>query len=61
MIACGLPPCDADDLQRRLLERHSIEVVVSGRRKGALLRASFHVYNDPSDVRALIDALTVEI
>jgi isopenicillin-N epimerase len=61
MVSCGLPPCDAGALQRRLLERHAIEVVVGERRKGALLRASFHVYNDPSDVDRLVDALAVEL
>jgi len=57
MVACRLPACDGEALQRRLLERHGIEVVVRERRKGAVLRASFQVYNDRSDVDALIDAL----
>jgi len=61
MVSCPLPPCDAEDLQRRLLERHSIEVVVREQRKGVLLRASFHVYNDPSDVDRLVGALAAEL
>jgi selenocysteine lyase/cysteine desulfurase len=44
-----------------LLERQSIEVVVRQRREGILLRASFQVYNDASDVKTLIDALAVEL
>jgi isopenicillin-N epimerase len=61
MVACELPPCDADELQRRLFERHSIEVVVRRCRKHVLLRASFHVYNDESDVDRLVDALEAEL
>ena len=61
MVACPLPDCDADALQRRLLERHAIEVVVKERRKGVVLRASFQVYNDASDVDRLIDALASEL
>jgi isopenicillin-N epimerase len=61
MVACELPDCDEEDLQRRLLQRHSIEVVVRPWRKGAVVRASFHVYNDRSDVRTLLDALSAEL
>ena len=61
MVACELPACDTEGLQRRLLERHSIEVVVRPWRDGAVVRASFHVYNDGSDVRALVDALRAEL
>jgi isopenicillin-N epimerase len=61
MVACPLPERDAAGLQRRLLERHSIEVVVSETRKGALLRASFQVYNESSDVQVLLDALRIEM
>jgi isopenicillin-N epimerase len=61
MVACGLPPCDAEALQRRLFERHSIEVVVRQRREHALVRASFHVYNEKEDVERLVDALQAEL
>jgi isopenicillin-N epimerase len=61
MVACELPACDAEALQRRLLERHAIEVMVRERRERVFLRASFHVYNDASDVGALVDALSAEL
>ncbi len=61
MVACRLPPCDAEALQRRLLERHSIEVIVRERRKGVLLRASFQVYNDESDLDRLLERLAAEL
>jgi isopenicillin-N epimerase len=61
MVACELPACDAEDLQRRLFERHSIEVVVNKRGKNAFLRASFQVYNDASDIDRLSDALSSEL
>jgi len=61
MVACELPACDAEELQRRLLERHAIEVVVRRRHESAVVRASFHVYNDRSDVRTLVDALRAEL
>ena len=61
LVACELPSCDAEALQHRLLERHSIEAVVRERRKHVLLRASFHVYNDESDVDRLVDALHAEL
>ena len=61
MVACRLPPVEAEALQARLLERHSIEVVVRERHEDVLLRASFQVYNEESDVRNLVDALAVEL
>jgi isopenicillin-N epimerase len=61
MVACELPPCDAGDLQRRLLERHAVEVVVRNWHKRTLVRASFHVYNDDADVDSLVGALRDEL
>jgi isopenicillin-N epimerase len=61
MVSCVLPPCDPTDVQRRLLERHSIEAVVRPWRTTAVLRTSYHVYNDESDVRTLVDALRAEL
>jgi isopenicillin-N epimerase len=61
MVACELPACDAEALQRRLLERHSIEVIVKRHRKQVLLRASLHVYNDRYDMERLVDALGQEL
>jgi selenocysteine lyase/cysteine desulfurase len=61
MVSCELGPCDPEQLQRRLLDRHSIEVVVREHRKGVALRASFHVYNDSSDVDRLVDALAADL
>jgi isopenicillin-N epimerase len=61
MVACVLPPCDAEELQRRLFERHAIEVVVRARSEHVLVRASFHVYNEKEDVERLVDALEAEL
>jgi isopenicillin-N epimerase len=61
MVACELPRGDAEALQRRLFERHSIEVVVQEHRRRTLLRASFQVYNEESDLDRLVDALASEL
>ncbi len=61
MVACELSACDPEELQRRLLERHSIEVFVKARGKRILLRASFQVYNDADDIGFLVDALAAEL
>ncbi len=61
MVACELPPCDAEALQKRLLERHSIEVPVKAHRKQVLLRASLQTYNDRYDLERLVDALAREL
>jgi isopenicillin-N epimerase len=57
MVAVELPPCDPDDLQRRLREEHQIEVPCFERDGRPLLRLSVQGYNDESDVDALVSAL----
>jgi selenocysteine lyase/cysteine desulfurase len=60
-VACELHACDAEGLQRRLLERHAIEAVINKRGTNAFLRAAFQVYNDASDIDRLSDALSLEL
>ena len=55
MASVALPPCDGEELQRRLLDEHRIEVPVS--RRGRLLRVSVAGYTGREDVERLLDAL----
>jgi len=59
MVAAPLPPCDADEVKRRLYDEHRIEIPVSDRTGRPLIRASFQGYNDRQDLEALIAALRV--
>ena len=58
MVAFRLPPCDAEALGRRLLHEHRIEVPAQEWRGEPTLRVSFQGYNDESDLRVLVDALS---
>lgn len=57
MVACPLPPCDVDELRRRLRDEHRVEV--AGRTWGGrpLLRVSFQAYNDERDLERLLEGL----
>jgi isopenicillin-N epimerase len=57
MVAVGLPPCDPDDLQRRLWDEHRIEVPCFERGGRPLLRLSVQGYNTEADVAQLVGAL----
>jgi selenocysteine lyase/cysteine desulfurase len=52
-----VPTDDPVALQRRLYEKHRIEVPISQTRHGAVLRVSVQAYNDASDLDALAAAL----
>jgi selenocysteine lyase/cysteine desulfurase len=54
IVALRHPLADVRHVQRVLSEEHRI--ICSGR--GSNLRISFHLYNDASDVEALVDALS---
>jgi selenocysteine lyase/cysteine desulfurase len=55
MAGVALPPCDGEELQRRLFDEHRIEVPVS--RRSRLLRVSVAGYTGREDVERLLDAL----
>jgi isopenicillin-N epimerase len=57
MASVALPPCDGDELQRRLYDEHRIEVPVMTRGRRPLLRVAIQGYNDERDVDALVTAL----
>jgi isopenicillin-N epimerase len=57
MWATELRVGDGPELQRRLFEEHSIEVVVQEWEGRTLLRVSIGPYNDAADVERLLDAL----
>jgi len=57
MWASEVAADDADALQRRLLEEHRIEVVVSNWEGKSLLRVSIAPYNEAADVERLLEAL----
>ncbi len=57
MVAAPLPPCDVDEVARRLREEHHVEVPVWEWKGRPLVRASFQGYNDEDDLEALIGGL----
>jgi isopenicillin-N epimerase len=57
MFAARLPELDVEELHRRLLEEHRIEVLAHRWNGIPLLRVSFQGYNDASDSQALLEAL----
>jgi isopenicillin-N epimerase len=57
MVAVELPPCDPDELQRRLFAEHRIEVPCFEHKGRPLLRLSVQGYNDEADVDCLLGAL----
>jgi isopenicillin-N epimerase len=57
MVSLPLPPCNAENLKRRLFDEYRVEAPIitwNGRR---LVRVSIQAYNDRDDVRALVDGL----
>jgi isopenicillin-N epimerase len=59
MSALPLPPCDLDELKRRLYDDHHIEIPVIHWNERHFVRISIQGYNTRADVDALIDALRV--
>jgi isopenicillin-N epimerase len=57
MAALELPPCDPDELWRRLREEHRIEAPCWDWNGQPLLRISVGAYNDEDDLRRLESAL----
>jgi isopenicillin-N epimerase len=57
MVAAPLPPCEPEELKRRLYDEHRIEIPVQLRDGRPLIRASFQGYNDGSDLDRLLAAL----
>ena len=57
MASVELPPCDADEVRRRLWQQHRIEVVAEEWSGRPLLRVSVQVYNTRDDLQTLVDAL----
>ena len=58
MWATEVATDEPEELQRRLFDEHSIEVVVREREGKSLLRVSIAPYNDEADVERLLDALS---
>jgi isopenicillin-N epimerase len=57
MVAVRLPPCDAEELGRRLYHENRIEVLARELHGVPTLRVSFQGYNDEGDLQALLSAL----
>ncbi len=57
MFSLRLPECNPEELQLRLLDEYSIEVVARRWKDVNLLRVSIQAYNDEPDLDALIIAL----
>src|SRR6185503_17016892 len=57
MATFPLPPCDGDEVKRRLFDEHRVEVPVWQRNSATLLRISVQGYNDAADIEALVVAL----
>jgi isopenicillin-N epimerase len=58
MAAVELPPCDVDDVGRRLREEHGVEALVQAWGGRALLRISVQAYNTREDLQQLEAALS---
>ena len=57
MVAAPLPPCEPDELQRRLYDEHRIEVPLFPWNRKVLVRPSFRGYNDENQLERLVAAL----
>lgn len=58
MMAIPLPPCDDQDVKRRLYDDYQIEVPVFTFNNTQFVRVSIQGYNTPEDVEHLIAALS---
>jgi isopenicillin-N epimerase len=59
MLAVELPPCDPDEVQRRLFGEHGIEVPCFGHNGRPLLRISVQGYNTEEDIGRLVHAIAL--
>jgi isopenicillin-N epimerase len=59
MAALPLPPCDGQDLQRRLYDQFRIEIPVTTWNERHFVRISIQGYNTRADVDALVEGLRV--
>jgi isopenicillin-N epimerase len=59
MATIPLPPCDAEELKRRLYEEHRVEVPVIEWGGRQFVRVSIQGYNTEEHVQALMQALSV--
>jgi len=57
MVTTRLPPCDREELKRRLYDEHRVEIPVWDTDDGQFLRVSIQGYNDATDLDALVTAL----
>ena len=57
MASVPLPPCDAEEVHRRLVAEHRIEVPVWEWNGSPLARISIQGYNTSADIEALVEAL----
>ncbi len=61
MAHVPLPSGCPDDLQRRLWDRHGIEVPIVSFAEDRFIRVSCHLYNDEDDIERLVRALQTEL
>ncbi len=61
MVGVWLPPGDYATLQKRLWEKHKIEVPIVRFADRTLVRVSCHLYNTTHDIDFLVDALRKEL
>jgi len=57
MAAIPLPPCNAEELKRRLYDEYRIEAPIISWGARQFVRVSVQAYNTPEDVDALVGAL----
>jgi isopenicillin-N epimerase len=61
MVAVRVPTNDAEALEARLRDEHSIEVPVKARKTAPLLRVSIAPYNDEADLERLLEAVLTQL
>jgi isopenicillin-N epimerase len=58
MVSSRIPPCNPEEVRRRLFSRHRIDVPVRRWKDLHLIRLSFQAYNTVHDLDRLLQALT---
>jgi isopenicillin-N epimerase len=59
MVTVPLPPCDTEDIKRRLYDDFHIEIPMVTWNENPYVRISIQGYNTSQDADALVDALTL--